>query len=229
VTTHLTGSIDESGPHARHPCGVVLLVPNASTSLHPGDALPFNQRVRPEMRAAAFRICFAVGAVAFVTRALTAESETAIQRVRATSAAVASVIAQATQRSSTFRGLVEAINKSDGLVYVEEGECRQHVRACLVHAVTIAGPSRVLHIEVDPRRNKVDPSRADPELMGLVGHELQHALEILSNPRLRTNADIVRFYMREGTFSTGTAMETPAAEHAGVVIADEVRRAQKNR
>jgi hypothetical protein len=144
------------------------------------------------------------------------------------SPAIVTMIRQATRLSTTFRGLVDAINSSDGLVYVEEGKCRQHLPACFMHSVKIAGPNRLLRIKVDPRGNKFDPQRADPEMMGLIGHELQHAVEVLSNPRLRTNADIMSFYMLEGTFSTGTAIETPAAEHAGVVIEDEVRRAQRN-
>ena len=144
-------------------------------------------------------------------------------------AAIAALLDQATQWSPTFQGLVNVINESDGLVYIEEGECRGHVRACLVHAVTLAGPNRLLHIKIDPRRNSFNAHAVDPDVIGLLGHELQHAAEVLRDPRLRTYADVANFYMREGTFSTGTVLETPEAERAGFVITDEVRRARKNR
>jgi hypothetical protein len=51
---------------------------------------------------------------------------------------------------------------------------------------------------------------------------------VLSNPNLRTYADVASFYMRQGTFSTGTVLETIEAEHVGIVIEHEVRRAHKN-
>jgi hypothetical protein len=168
-------------------------------------------------------------AAAVVLAATAAESETPMNRIRPTSAVIANVMAQATQWSPTFRALVDRINTSDGLVYLEEGECRGHVRACMVHAVTLAGPHRLLHIKIDRHRNDIDTRRVDPELIGLVGHELQHAAEVLSNPHLRTYADIASFYMREGAFSTGTVLETAEAKRAGRLIADEVRRAHKNR
>ncbi|HKF68596.1 MAG TPA: hypothetical protein VKB36_18740 [Vicinamibacterales bacterium] len=181
------------------------------------------------MRSTPLQVSTLTLAVMLASRAPEAESQTPMNRVRATSAAIANEVAHARQWSPTFRALIDAINATDGLVYIEEGECRGHVRACLVHAVTVAGPHRLLHIKIDPRRNNFDTRDVDPDVVGLLGHELQHAAEVLRDPHLRTNADIANFYMREGTFSTGTVIETLEAERAGVVIADEVRRARKNR
>jgi hypothetical protein len=67
-------------------------------------------------------------------------------------------------------------------VYVEEGVCRYSARACLVMSVTIAGQHRVLHIFVNPRR------AAGCRLVEVVGHELQHAVEVLGNPTIRSDA-----------------------------------------
>ena len=148
-------------------------------------------------------------------------------RVRSDSPAITALIREASRLSTTFAGLIDTIDDSDGLVYVDEGRCPQHFPACLIHAVQIAGPHRVLHIKIDPRLSWANGSSGDAASMGLLGHELQHAVEVLANPRLRTSAAIVSFFMREGTFTSGRTIETVAAERAGIKIENEVRQARK--
>ena len=87
------------------------------------------------------------------------------------------LIARAVEQSPTFRRMAETINASDGIVYVEPGVCKHGVRACLVK-VTSAGGQRFLFV-------KVDIGRADRKLIASIGHELQHAVEVLSNPGVR--------------------------------------------
>jgi hypothetical protein len=55
-------------------------------------------------------------------------------------------INEAAARSMTFRGLVNRINSTDGIVYVSEGRCGHGVWACLSNTMTMAGPNRVLRI-----------------------------------------------------------------------------------
>ena len=62
-------------------------------------------------------------------------------RVRSASPRVAAVIIEAAAQSKTFRGLVDWINTTDGVVYVAEGQCGHGVRACLLMTMTISGPS----------------------------------------------------------------------------------------
>ena len=81
-------------------------------------------------------------------------------RVRSSSPAIVALIGQAAERSETFRRLVETIDASDGIVYVEEGRCRHGVRACFV-AVTEAGPNRLLHVIVDTRKARVGSDGVD--------------------------------------------------------------------
>lgn len=54
-------------------------------------------------------------------------------------------------------------------------------------ALVVAGPHRVLHIVVDVRRENL-------ALTAAIAHELQHALEVLGDARVRTDADIFGFY-----------------------------------
>jgi hypothetical protein len=44
---------------------------------------------------------------------------------------IAALLQEATEHSATFRRLVETIDATDGIVYVERGMCRHSVRACL--------------------------------------------------------------------------------------------------
>lgn len=140
--------------------------------------------------------------------------------IRSTSPAIAAVMLEATGRSETFRSLVATINASDGLVYVEDGKCGHGVRACLVFSVTIAGPYRLLRVVVDAKR-------ADLELKGLLGHELQHVVEVLSNPSL-TSGSAMYFFYRQIGYSSGDRFETEAARLTGDTVRAEARRNTAN-
>ena len=146
-------------------------------------------------------------------------SDTAFRtRVRGANARLDAVIAEAITRSQTFRRLVDRIVATDGIVYIAEGECGQGVRACLLTTVTIAGPNRLLRIAVDPRKS-------DEELIGSIGHELQHALEVLSNHYVRSSsAAILR--LKEMCSACGLRFETDAAVRAGDAIRAELHDAE---
>jgi hypothetical protein len=136
-------------------------------------------------------------------------------RVRTHSLVIASLIQQATKRSATFRRLVETISASDGIVYVNEGDCGHGVRTCLAAVVT-AGPNRIIRVQVDT-------GKADWDLMGSIGHELRHAVEVLSNPKVTNNAAMYHFYSRTGRRATVSSFETDAAVEAGNAVRSEVR------
>ena len=93
---------------------------------------------------------------------------------------LSTTIRQGAERSPTFRRLIEAINATDGLVYVSEDKCGDGVRTCLPSSLELSGPNRLLRIVVSGLR------APGCELKASVGHELQHALEVLRNPNIRT-------------------------------------------
>ena len=138
-----------------------------------------------------------------------------IGRVRALSSEIAGVIEDASARSKTFRGLLAKIDATDGLVYVESGKCGHSVRACLSLSVKVAGPNRVLHIEVDARLK-------DCELIEAIGHELQHAIEILSNPHVTDMHSAYSMFEQIGRTDSGR-FETREALHVGEQVGDECR------
>ena len=77
-------------------------------------------------------------------------------RVRGVSPRMVAVINEAAARSMTFRRLVDQIGRTDGIVYVAEGQCGHPVRACLLHTLTLMGPNRGAQ---NPRRPAEGGSR----------------------------------------------------------------------
>lgn len=140
-----------------------------------------------------------------------------LPRVRASDPRLASLISEARKRSRTFSGLLTSIAATDGIVFVEEGRCRRSAPACLTWHVTLAGAYRMLFVRLDLRKSDVD-------LMASVGHELQHALEVLADTSLRSTTAIQLFYMRGLSPESFRTPETAAAEATGNAVFLEVQR-----
>lgn len=139
--------------------------------------------------------------------------------VRSIDNRIRSLIATATEQSDTFRRLSERVKESGGLVYVEPGRCGHGVRACLVK-VTIAGNRRVFFV-------KVAPTKPDMELMASIGHELQHATELLDGG-VNSTTGLFFFYQRSGSLGSSLgAFETQAAIETGNTIAAELRKQRR--
>jgi hypothetical protein len=174
------------------------------------------------------RIAAVVMAVVLVwtSRAAAMESDVAVsgqpslmapeRRVRAVGPRFEAVISEATARSKTFRGLVELIGTTDGIVYVAEGQCGHGVTACLLLTMTMAGPNRVLRILVDPRK-------VDRDLMGSIGHELQHAVEVLTHRAVRGNGAMVLVF-KDLCGWCRFRFETESAIRAGDAVRGELQK-----
>jgi hypothetical protein len=147
--------------------------------------------------------------------AAAAQSAPAMPRVRSENPLIAQLIADAPGASVTFRGLVEAIDGTNGIVYVESGRCGEGARACLAHSIHVAGPNRILRIVVNLRRDRT-------ELVGAIGHELQHALEVLREPGITTSQGMF-FHFFVSSSSATRRFETKAAVEAGSQIERELR------
>jgi hypothetical protein len=101
---------------------------------------------------------------------------------------------------------------------------------CLNTAITFAGGVRYLRITFDPHRRQL----SDAEEFAVIGHELQHALEIAEAPEVRTSDHVIRLFRRIG-FSPrcprglSDCYETQAARLIGDRIRDELMPASANR
>ena len=149
----------------------------------------------------------------FASLGIVAETPAA-PRVRSSHPYIRAMIAEAQVRSTTFRGLVDAIEATDGIVYVEEGDCRHSARACLPPLVTSGPGFRILRVLVDARQE-------DWDVMSDIAHELQHALEILSDRNVRTNE--AAFFLNAKTYAgSRDRFETQAATQMEVAVRKEV-------
>ena len=102
-------------------------------------------------------------------------------------------------------------------MYVEAGSCGHGVRAFLKMWMETVGPNRFLRIAID--RRKKEP---DAEVMGLIGHELQHAVEALSESAVTDGVTLYNFFDRLAPAGNGR-FETTAARHAGDDVENELR------
>ena len=142
----------------------------------------------------------------------------AIRRVRDVGdAQIAQLINEGIHLSPTFRLLVEMIDATDGIVYVQRGDCGRGVRACLVLAVQVAGPSRILRVLVNVRRER-------RELIAAIGHELHHAADVLANPAVTTTERMFFHFLNEKqSMSITGRFETIEAVRVGMQIEGELR------
>lgn len=137
-------------------------------------------------------------------------------RVRTDSVAVRSLLNAVVRESPTFAALVGRVNATNGLVYVHDATCPGALKACLFQRIEIAGPNRILRIGVRFR------GRDSLDIAASIGHELQHALELLEKPWVATEADMLAVWAT-GTRFTNERFETVEALETGSRIAYELR------
>lgn len=153
------------------------------------------------------------------------EPTAGLSRVRTGDAALSALLSEAFAYSPTFRQLVTTIERSDGLVYLLEGPCPERTRACLLMQLEQAGPNRMLRIHIPP-------GKADVDAAGSIAHELQHAVEVLADRRIRTTDDLFALCHMIGPdppsswlqSRTRRRFETAAAQKAGEEVREEFRR-----
>jgi hypothetical protein len=139
-------------------------------------------------------------------------------RLRTDDPLLTALVNEAARRSSTFRSLLTLLEASDGIVWIEDGKCGHGVRACLHLWIRQAGPNRLLRIVVNR-------SGAALDVMASLGHELQHALELLSDRTATTDAGAYLFFQRTAA-PAGDVFETQAAIRTGNLVRSELRAPQ---
>ena len=145
------------------------------------------------------------------------ENKSPVRRVRSIDPSIAALIEQSITRSPTFNRLVATVEASNGIVHVQSGRCRGGVVACLPIWMTSSGGNRFMRIVVD--RERID---SDGELLGAIGHELQHAIEVLSD-RFVTSSTKMYFFYRRYAPTARERFETPDATDAGNAVERELR------
>jgi hypothetical protein len=146
-----------------------------------------------------------------------ADPVAATSRIRSSDSGIVALIDQGTKRSPTLQRLVATIEASNGIVYVEPGKCAQRVPACLTMWMVLNGSNRIMRVIID--RKRLDSNR---ELLGAIGHELQHVVEVLAEPSITDGRRMFFFYRRHAP-TAGDRFETAAATAAGHAVRTELR------
>jgi hypothetical protein len=111
-------------------------------------------------------------------------------RVRSTERFMIALIREGYERSPTFRNLVDTLQQSNVIVYVQPAACAGgRIRSCLV-AVGGSSQSRQIRIKVDPRHTTND------RLIATVAHELQHAAEVAEHPEVIDGSGLLKLYRK---------------------------------
>jgi len=139
--------------------------------------------------------------------------ERASYHVRSTDVRALAWIQAGAEGSPTFRELLTRLSTSDVIVYVQVVD-RLNGAFGHLYFVTSTATVRYVRIEVVPIGNFA-------EMVALVGHELQHAVEIAGAPQVRDRQTLAHFYlgMGENALSSGQYDSTEAR-----VTEDRVKR-----
>ena len=119
--------------------------------------------------------------------------------------------------SPTFRRLVTELASTDVVVHVFLARRHNGLRGYLVHRVVEAGGVRFLQIAIDA-------GGAEPRVIGLLAHELQHALEVARVPEVGRTRRIDRFFeeIADNVCRSATCSETRAATEVQEAVVDEL-------
>jgi hypothetical protein len=166
------------------------------------------------------RIVLVLFVLTISSRALTAETIAEARRphIRTTDQRLLRLVRDGVRTSETFRRLVDRLNRSDVVVYLDcaGGTAAADGRLTFVSAV---GGYRYVHVRMARL-----PS-ADVQI-ALIGHELQHAVEIADAPDIVDSHSLAREYQRIGFLSPrltpGVSFDSDAAVEAGNRILREL-------
>ncbi len=136
--------------------------------------------------------------------------------VRGTTPAMNLLIAKGAQRSSTFRKLIEDLNASDVVVYLEAVSDLPSGLDGRLTFMTAAGGVRYL-------RAQITSGLGIQEMIAVAGHELQHAIEVATHPEVRCPVTLAALYERIGIPGTvKNRFDTDAAQSTGKRVRAEL-------
>ncbi len=141
----------------------------------------------------------------------------ATSRLRPKDKKATALLEAGTARSATFRRLIEVLEQSDLVVYVET---RRLALPGLTQFVCATPGARYVLVSVQVQG-------LDNDLVPWLAHELWHAIEIAGAPEVRDAASLKRFYEKVGRGARGdgaTQLETLKAQETRTTVLDELRR-----
>jgi len=143
--------------------------------------------------------------------------------VRASAPRILALIEAGIRRSDTFRRLVDRLDASDVIVYIEPKQTRDALDGYLSHNIAVGGTFRYLHI-------RIGTHGAENRLIAVLAHELQHAVEVVQAPEAR-DAKGLESMFRHLAIPFGcdgaTCYETQASKDVEDAVRDELKGARR--
>jgi hypothetical protein len=137
-------------------------------------------------------------------------------RLRAMQPPTERLIERGLAESATFRRLVHELQQSNVIVYVEiRPDLRTHVGGSL-RFLAKSATDRFLRISLNA-------TNSEAMLVALLGHELQHAVEVANAPDIVDEKSFRDFYRANGLRTGRDSFDSLAAQQAGWVVREEMR------
>lgn len=140
--------------------------------------------------------------------------------VRITDPRLRQLVAAGRSASPTFRSLVERLERSNVVVYLQSDVYGTPGVAGRLSFLSVVADTRYVVIRLTPLRSTV-------QQLAMIGHELQHAVEVAERPGIVDAGSMYREYRRFGYLSDvngpGVTVETKAALQVGLRVSDELR------
>ena len=129
------------------------------------------------------------------------------------------LLAEGMAHSPSFRRLVNRLEQSDVIVYID---LRPDMRP------DVGGSLRFLAESATDRFLRIQLNRSVAKLwrVALLGHELQHAVEVAEAPGIHSAEDLRMLYRQIGVRTGADTYDSMAARQAGLTIRDEIVRAR---
>jgi hypothetical protein len=142
-------------------------------------------------------------------------------RVRPYDTRIATLLLDGLRRSAYLGSLVDRIEASDVIVYLElQPRLDRRLAGCLTW-LTSVGKYRYVRASI----NSELPPQA---LIAAIGHELQHVIEVIENPSVTGPESLLTLYKRIGSGGPpgSPVLDTQAARDAGALVRKDLRAAR---
>jgi hypothetical protein len=165
-------------------------------------------------RLVSLALACALAATATATTAAHAVPAAPMSRLRPTQALGQRLLSDGVSRSPTFRRLVARLQRSDVIVYIT---VRLDMRSTLGGSLRVMGRSatdRFVHVSLNGQHSR-------QMLVALLGHELQHAVEVADAPGVDSEDSLADLYRRIGMHTSGDSWDSRAAQDTGQLVRTE--------
>jgi len=138
-------------------------------------------------------------------------------RVRPNDGRAAAALLQGLARSETIRMIVDRLETLKVIVYVEMQPALMHKLAGRM--VWLAATEHYRYVRVS-----LSPEFSGESLVAVLGHELQHALEVALSPSIVDEPSLEAYYRKNGINmrSHASGWDTQAARDAGDLVRREI-------